>query len=57
MEDKKVWFVFGCDQYYPCGGMADFMESFYTEEEAIEFKEKNVNVYDYITITNISDVL
>ena len=36
----KRFAVFGFDDYYPYGGMGDFMKSFDTEEQAKEFIKK-----------------
>lgn len=55
----KVWFVFSYNIYYPQGGMADFCDSFETEEEANEYVTFNLlkEKYDVVEIVNILDKL
>lgn len=56
----KVWWVFSVTQYYPAGGMGDFLAAFDTEEEARQFvTDENVKKYaaDAYEIENISNVL
>lgn len=37
---SKRYYLFGGDQYYPCGGMADFVESFDVLDDAIAMGRK-----------------
>ncbi len=49
---KKYW-VFGFDQYYPSGGMGDFIDSFEVESDAEKCKNDNKNKYDYVEVVDI----
>jgi hypothetical protein len=55
----KTIFVFAYNEYYPGGGMFDFKNSFFTEEEARNWiKETKLDKeYDYVEIEDISQHL
>jgi len=47
MENDKRFLVFGCDKYYPLGGISDLIGSFDTIEEAREaVKEDSSDFWD-----------
>jgi len=49
----KRYMLFGFDQYYPLGGMKDFIDSFANQDDAlkyaIEHHEDMFHIYDLIT--------
>lgn len=57
----KTWFVFAMDEYYPSGGMDDFLGSYETEglaKNAIE-EHKKVDdwTFDFYLVHDISRFL
>lgn len=52
LEEIKRFMVFEYLSYYPAGGLGDWMESFDSKEEAIEYAKKttydNTDIFDRI---------
>lgn len=44
---KRKYYVFGCMQYYPSGGMGDYLKSFETKDEAKNYIENSTDYEDY----------
>lgn len=55
---KHFW-VFAGDNYYPNGGMSDFIGSYSTEEEAVAVAKalKEQREYDWAEVENIFEHL
>ena len=53
----NIWWVFGYDNYYPCGGLDDLRGSFPTEEEAKEFASSIYSGWDVVEVINITEHL
>ena len=53
----NIWWVFGYDNYYPCGGLDDLRGSFPTEEEAKEFASSIYSGWDVVGVINITEHL
>lgn len=56
-DDLKVWWVFGIDQYYPCGGLGDLKGTFETEKEADWYANKIDTDFDNVEVLDISSRL
>jgi hypothetical protein len=52
----NIWFIFGGDAFYPRGGMHDFINSFDTCKECIDYVKnfpKHDSKYDWIYAYNM----
>jgi hypothetical protein len=53
----KIWWVFGNDSYYPRGGLADLLDTFESEDEALNYRELIRSGYDHTRVVDISSYL